>query len=96
MKILSSTYLEVHQPAQFPERSNEGPLSINTVKFLLKKNKLKSREKRATPDYFSISVKFGPMSMRIECFFLNNKTSFRTDWSHACVPYLDSATLSMK
>ena len=64
MRILSSTYLELHEPAQFPEGSTEGPLSIIQLN-----KKLKSGEKRTTPDYFSISVKFGPISMRIKFYF---------------------------
>jgi hypothetical protein len=46
MKILSSTYLEVYEPAQFPRRSTERPLEYHTVEF---KNKIKSRDKRTTP-----------------------------------------------
>lgn len=47
MRILSSIYVELHAPAQFPERSTEDPLNI-----MLKYKKIERKEKTYDPRVF--------------------------------------------
>jgi hypothetical protein len=67
IKILFSTYVELHGPALFQEGSTEDPLNVQCMGYYYKdKRGLDIREiLRTTPNYFPISVKFRPISKRI-------------------------------